>query len=79
MPGELALTLSPCGSSCCASSGTLSFPTANGQQAAAEVVGELLNEGLRAALLDEVHGRHFFQPPRLGGVGTVERTDLVAW
>uniref|UniRef100_H3GGA2 Uncharacterized protein n=1 Tax=Phytophthora ramorum TaxID=164328 RepID=H3GGA2_PHYRM len=48
-------------------------------QAAAEAVDELLKEGLRDALLDEVHGRQFCQPPRLAGVGTAERKALVAW
>ncbi|KAG7383428.1 hypothetical protein PHYPSEUDO_003668 [Phytophthora pseudosyringae] len=48
-------------------------------QAAQEVVDELLKEGLRAALLDEVHGRQFYQPPRFTGVGAAERRALVAW
>ncbi|KAG6608745.1 uncharacterized protein IUM83_14829 [Phytophthora cinnamomi] len=48
-------------------------------QAAEEVVDELLKEGLREALLDEVHGRQFYQPPRLAGVGADERKALVAW
>ncbi|RLN55073.1 hypothetical protein BBJ29_008230 [Phytophthora kernoviae] len=48
-------------------------------QAAEEIVDELLKEGLREALLDEVHGRQFYQPPRFAGVGTRERQALVAW
>ncbi|POM66607.1 Separin [Phytophthora palmivora] len=48
-------------------------------QAAEEVVDELLKEGLREALLDEMHGRQFYQPPRFAGVGTAERLALVAW
>ncbi|KAL4161196.1 hypothetical protein PRNP1_001751 [Phytophthora ramorum] len=48
-------------------------------QAAADAVDELLKDGLRDVLLDEVHGRQFCQPPRLAGVGTAERKALVAW
>ncbi|KAK1937102.1 hypothetical protein P3T76_009880 [Phytophthora citrophthora] len=48
-------------------------------QAAEEVVDELLKEGLREALLDEVHGRQFCQPPRFSSVGDKEREALVDW
>ncbi|KAL4096278.1 hypothetical protein PRIC1_009640 [Phytophthora ramorum] len=48
-------------------------------QATDGAVDELLNEGLQATLLEEVHGRHFCQQPKLAGVGTVEHTALVAW
>nr|KAE8925724.1 hypothetical protein PF009_g24073 [Phytophthora fragariae] len=36
-------------------------------------------ELLREALLDEMHGRQFYQPPRFTGVGAAERKALVAW
>ncbi|GMF17535.1 unnamed protein product [Phytophthora lilii] len=49
------------------------------KQAAAEAVDELLKEGLRDALLDELHGRQFCQPPTFAGVGADERRALVAW
>ncbi|KAG1704895.1 hypothetical protein DVH05_004923 [Phytophthora capsici] len=48
-------------------------------QAAEEVVDKLLKEGLREALLDEVHGRQFCQPPRFSTVGDKEREALVDW
>ncbi|KAG7382236.1 hypothetical protein PHYBOEH_010555 [Phytophthora boehmeriae] len=48
-------------------------------QAAVEIVDELLKEGLREALLDEVHGRQFYRPPKFDGVGASERQALVAW
>ncbi|KAE9120554.1 hypothetical protein PF006_g18111 [Phytophthora fragariae] len=48
-------------------------------QAAEEIVDELLKEGLREALLDEMHGRQFYQPPRFTGVGAAERKALVDW
>ncbi|KAF4036930.1 hypothetical protein GN244_ATG11023 [Phytophthora infestans] len=48
-------------------------------QAAEEAVDELLKEGLREALLDEVHGRQFIHPPSFSGVGAAERKALVAW
>ncbi|KAI9920265.1 hypothetical protein PsorP6_015988 [Peronosclerospora sorghi] len=48
-------------------------------QTAKEVVDELLREGLRDALLDEIHGRQFFQPPQLQGVSKVERKALLDW
>jgi hypothetical protein len=48
-------------------------------QAAQEAVDELLKEGLREALLDEVHGRQFVQPPSFSGVGVEERQALLAW
>ncbi|KAG2830268.1 hypothetical protein PC116_g7397 [Phytophthora cactorum] len=48
-------------------------------QVAEEAVDELLKEGLREALLDEVHGRQFTQQPSFTGVGAAERKALVAW
>ncbi|TDH67089.1 hypothetical protein CCR75_007314 [Bremia lactucae] len=48
-------------------------------QAAKEIVNELLKEGLRETLLDEVYGRQFVRPPRFGGVGAAERQALQAW
>ncbi|ETM36618.1 hypothetical protein, variant [Phytophthora nicotianae] len=48
-------------------------------EAAEEAVDELLKEGLREALLDEIHGRQFTHPPSFTGVGAAERKALVAW
>ncbi|GMF28442.1 unnamed protein product [Phytophthora fragariaefolia] len=47
-------------------------------QAAAEAADRLLADGLRDALLDELHGRQFTQPPTLG-VGAAERRARAAW
>ncbi|KAL4152453.1 hypothetical protein PRNP1_009383 [Phytophthora ramorum] len=45
-------------------------------QATDGAVDELVNEGLQATLLEEVHGSHFCQQPKLAGVGTRERLVL---
>ncbi|KAL7999029.1 hypothetical protein Plhal703r1_c26g0107031 [Plasmopara halstedii] len=47
--------------------------------AAGEVVDELLKEGLREVLLEEVHGRQFVYSPSLVGVEIAERNALKEW
>ncbi|CAH0486727.1 unnamed protein product [Peronospora farinosa] len=48
-------------------------------QAAQEIVQELLKEGLQDVLLDEMHSRQFYDLPVINGVGRAENKALEAW